>query len=122
MITQNMMIDFTRGYIDAILWSSGIDCEDWLSDEFIEEAQNDCLAFIYENDTNLSRYCEHRNTEGSPMFSAGHDFALTRNGHGAGFWDRLELPKEIRDELTESSKSFGEAWPYIDDNGMIDFD
>jgi hypothetical protein len=36
---------------------------------------------------------------------AGHDFALTRNGHGAGFWDG-DWP-EHGDMLTEASKPFG---------------
>lgn len=37
----------------------------------------------------------------------GHDFALTRNGHGAGFWDRGYGP--IGDILTERAESYGEA-------------
>lgn len=34
----------------------------------------------------------------------GHDFYLTRNGHGAGFWDR-GLPNG--DELSDKARSFG---------------
>lgn len=37
----------------------------------------------------------------------GHDFALTRNGHGAGFWDRGY--GTAGDILTERAKSYGEA-------------
>jgi len=37
---------------------------------------------------------------------AGHDLWLTRNGHGAGFWDR-DLG-EAGDKLTELSKEMGE--------------
>ena len=36
-----------------------------------------------------------------------HDFWLTRNGHGAGFWDRGL--GEIGDILTKASKTFGEC-------------
>jgi hypothetical protein len=35
---------------------------------------------------------------------AGHDFWLTRNGHGAGFWDR---GRKDGDALTKIAKSFG---------------
>ena len=35
----------------------------------------------------------------------GHDFCLTRNGHGAGFWDRGL--GHLGEYLTEASKSFG---------------
>lgn len=39
----------------------------------------------------------------------GHDFWLTRNGHGAGFWDRRELEaNELGERLTKLSKEFPE--------------
>lgn len=37
---------------------------------------------------------------------AGHDFALTRNGHGAGFWDRGLGAQG--DRLTEACRPYGE--------------
>ena len=39
----------------------------------------------------------------------GHDLWLTRNRHGAGFWDRPEIygGQENADALTESANSFG---------------
>lgn len=36
-----------------------------------------------------------------------HDFHLTRNGHGAGFWDRGL--GELGDTLTDLAKTFGTA-------------
>ena len=50
--------------------------------------------------------------------TAGLDFFLTRNGHGAGFWDR-DLPEGIGDKLTEIAHSFGESLPYPGDDGLI---
>lgn len=38
---------------------------------------------------------------------AGHDFWLTRNDHGAGFWDRGL--GQVGDDLTELAKAYGEA-------------
>ncbi len=46
----------------------------------------------------------------------GHDFWLTRNGHGAGFWDR-GLPNG--DKLTEIAKTFGSAYLYVGDDEQI---
>ena len=37
----------------------------------------------------------------------GHDFALTRNGHGTGFWDRGL--GEIGDKLTDACRPYGET-------------
>lgn len=49
--------------------------------------------------------------------AAGHDFALTRNGHGAGFWDRGY--GDVGQRLTEAAHVYGssDAWitdPYSD--------
>lgn len=49
---------------------------------------------------------------------AEHDFWLTRNGHGAGFWDG-SWEDETGRRLTEISKSFGEFYLYVGDDGMI---
>jgi hypothetical protein len=39
----------------------------------------------------------------------GHDFWLTRNGHGAGFWDRSELKAhDLGERLTKLCKEFPE--------------
>lgn len=39
---------------------------------------------------------------------AGHDFHLTRNGHGAGFWDG-DWPDGIGKYLTRQCKPYGSA-------------
>ena len=44
---------------------------------------------------------------GDRYHDAGGDFHLTRNGHGAGFWDG-GWP-EHGDELTELAKPYGTA-------------
>jgi hypothetical protein len=38
----------------------------------------------------------------------GHDFWLTRNGHGAGFWDGA-----VGDELSKASKVYGSVDLYV---------
>lgn len=66
----------------------------------------DCARFQAEND--LSEGTDKR---------AGHDFWLTRNGHGAGFWDG-DWP-ETGDTLTEACKAYGEVYLYVGDDGRI---
>jgi hypothetical protein len=50
-----------------------------------------------------------------------HDFWLTRNGHGAGFWDGDYADKvvDIGDALSKVATGFGELWPLVDENGCI---
>ena len=50
--------------------------------------------------------------------SAGHDFWLTRNGHGAGFWDG-DWREPYGIALDKLAKSFGEVSLYLGDDGRI---
>lgn len=47
----------------------------------------------------------------------GHDFYLTRNGHGAGFWDRGL--GEIGDRLTSAAHAYGTSELYAGDDGKL---
>lgn len=55
------------------------------SPEAIAEAREHCADFEEANGDNLARYYEESGRDES---SAGHDFWLSRCGHGAGFFDR----------------------------------
>lgn len=46
--------------------------------------------------------------------AVGHDFWMTRNGHGVGFWDR-GLGDE-GDALSEIAREFGEAHVWFADH------
>jgi hypothetical protein len=47
----------------------------------------------------------------------GHDFWLTRNHHGAGFWDRGL--GEAGDKLTTFAHTFGDCHLYVEDDGLL---
>ena len=46
----------------------------------------------------------------------GHNFWLTRNHHGTGFWDGDYEP--YGDELTDIAHKFGESDPYVGSDGL----
>src|ERR1700722_11654535 len=92
---------FLAGYIECALWSSydnsddnggdplddNYDEED-LAEETMARMRKDCQAFIEMNETDLLLYSTRYDGEDFPSTAAGHDFWLSRNGHGSGFWDR----------------------------------
>lgn len=41
---------------------------------------------------------------------AGHDLALTRNGHGTGYWDREMLAADVGARLSDLAHAEGERW------------
>lgn len=47
----------------------------------------------------------------------GHDFCLTRNGHGAGFWDRGY--GKVGEELTEQCRPYGTLDCMLGDDEII---
>lgn len=103
---------FTQAYIDAIYYTEGGPenpelSKAELSEHALDQIKSDCAKF-----QELADGLIHGESE-----MAGHDFWLTRNGHGAGFWDG-DWPN-TGDKLTAIAKQFGEVWAYIGDDGLI---
>ncbi len=103
---------FTTAYVKAMLWaechssegsendgcpfdSLGFDFSD-IDPKGLEEIIADCEAFQF----------NHRADIGSELKQAGHDFYLTRNRHGAGFWDG-DWPNEVGERLTNAAHCYG---------------
>lgn len=111
-----MLSLFIESYITCSLWSSLDDNGEPLDDNYSvsdisketrEQMQLDCERF----------YSQNYDLIKDDVIQAGHDFWLTRNGHGAGFWDG-DWP-EHGEYLTDACKAFGECDLYIGDDGLI---
>ena len=79
--------EFTQGYVEAIYWTEcNADCEEGMEDltmedmaaETLSDIKEDCASFQRDNAADL---------EGIDSHQSGVDFWLTRNRHGAGFWE-----------------------------------
>lgn len=118
---------FTRQYLETGLWSSTdnanddtftsggepLDANYTLEDfapEALERAVKDCKEFREQAGVDL---------DGIEDSQAAHDFWLTRNRHGAGFWDRGL--GAVGQRLTDTAHGFGEADIYIGDDGRLYF-
>ena len=122
-MTQNAIGDrFTRAYITCALWSStdesredGGDPMDQnygpenLAPETLAAMQADCDVFRERAGAMLDEHAD-------PDMGA-HDFWLTRNHHGAGFWDG-DWPTN-GDALTKLAHEFGEVNLCVGDDGSI---
>lgn len=109
-----------RQYLETALWSSVGDngdpldknySTDDIDSESVAKAQVQLKEFINKagdllNDLDLT--------------DVAHDFWLTRNRHGVGFWDG-DYSDEIGKKLTDLSHEFGEVDLYIGDDGMLHF-
>ena len=92
-----------------------------LSPEAFTRAIADCQKFQADNAKFIDdEHLIHGRSSGecSVDEKAGHDFWLTRCGHGAGFWDG-DWTDEADEALTSASKAFGEQNLYVGDDGKL---
>ena len=111
--------EMLEGYEECALWSSTDDDSEPLDDsgmllapETLDWFLADCGAFLGEID---ELGCPWRESVAASQL--GHDLWLTRNGHGAEFWDR-DLG-DIGDALTEAANRQGRCDLYVGDDGLI---
>lgn len=74
----------------------------------------DALYFLSEN---YWRLCDLV-AIGADWEQHGHDFLLTRNHHGAGFWDR-GYPESLSRPLTENAQAYGEHSVLTNDSPRV---
>ena len=106
-------------YACCALWSSTDDdgepldslySFDDLSPDTIQSFKEDCTGFAQSN-------VELLQSVDMELEQIGHDFWLTRNRHGAGFWDRNL--GATGDKLTEQAREYGEIYLYVGDDGLV---
>lgn len=123
MAVSRMRDPFLRAYIEAALWSSTDNANgqggdpldknygpDDLAPETRAEMQNDAHRF----ERLVGEAFPNKRFDAEQL---GHDFWLTRNHHGAGFWDG-DWGAE-GDALTKIAHKFGEYNLYVGDDNMI---
>lgn len=149
--------DMLTGYVDAAMWSESLgdevaayiggnampdtslsavfDLGD-IAEETLAKMRADVEDFFRANRAALLKWYA------DPSY-AGHDFWLTRNGHGTGFWSRghvgavmgaeyrkaqnIDVAEQRRrvarnaalTRLSEASKSYGETSLYVGDDDRI---
>lgn len=117
---------FTRGFLEAALWSSNDESDDYggnpLDDNFtiddidattLANLVAECARFQLEHAADIEAvYNGCHNPRSWVEAQFGHDFWLTRNGHGCGFWDG-DYPEEMGERLTAASKAYGEVYLYV---------
>lgn len=127
-MTTFNITEVTYAYLDALLWAGHYYESEQddnptpldnhygmgdIPDDLVEDAMNDCADFVnnLEEDGLTERVAEHWDAA-----QLGHDFALTRNRHGAGFWDRGH--GDIGNVLTDRAHPYGTWDLYGDPSGI----
>ena len=116
-------------YLEALLWSSMVTppgCEEptpadkWqASPEFAQRAAKEFAEFLsaLPNEFDPDEAYVGRASEASTMLA--HDFALTRNRHGAGFWDG-DWAEPWGKILTDLAHQWPETELYLSDECLVE--
>ena len=117
-LSEGVSTRVLKQYIETALWSSTDDDGGNLDDDHdyndvdksvINQAKKDLDKFFKQAGDLL---------DGEDETTVAHDFWLTRNGHGAGFWDG-DYEEEKGKALSKLAEKFGEVYLYIGDDGKI---
>jgi hypothetical protein len=116
---------FQSGYVKAMLFcltdEDGEPMDELtfsdVAPETLAEIIADCDAFYADNAADLDWYDEYIRDD----VGAGMDFFLTRNRHGAGFWDRdyTDAAQVVLRRLTVAAHAYGETYEYVGDDGKV---
>jgi len=94
-----------------------------VSPELIERLETDWALFREQAEAlgfAAEEHCArmlHPDCDGDAWNAAAHDFMLTRNGHGTGFWDNGRWQEPWGNQLAELAESFGEFYAYLSEDG-----
>ena len=103
---------FLEQYLDTAFWAADMEPQE-LDEDCHREATIDCLAFL----SRIDCYLNDENRQ-----QAAHDFYLSRNGHGSGFWDRPKVYSysigNYADKFQAIAEGFGPA-EYYTSNGEL---
>lgn len=119
-----------RQYVVTALWSetetdtgepldSNYGTED-INESDRERMRDDCMRFYLANRDDIEAVIGKTGPYGNREIDysdIGHDFWLTRQHHGAGFWDG-DYPEPQAERLTRSAKAFGDCF-LLADNGKV---
>ena len=119
-IGRSGLTDFVNSYIETALWSSSDESDERGGEPLDKNYGPSDIAPETRRAMFLdaaSFYKANLMDFGDPG-QAGHNFWLTRNRHGAGFWDG-DYPEPEATRLTKASKAYGEFDLYVGNDGQI---
>lgn len=105
-----------EGEVLPTTWEDAYEVEDAVSDAF-ERVEETMMNFLNDNTEDVQEYLITRT-----LGQLAHDYWLTRNHHGAGFWDRGL--GGLGDRLTKAAQLDGEYYLFdnitgLDDDGNV---
>lgn len=112
MTTAAYLKEAVNAYLEAALWA------DWPEEYEPRTIHNATRATRDQAEEDVKQFATMAvhariDVEDFEAEQVGHDLWLTRNGHGAGFWDREEVyGKAAALKLSDIARTMGVRYPY----------
>ncbi len=105
--------------VECLLWSSDTYAA-YPAEDLVELVTKEWEDFRERAEAMGFDAVEHRllmidPTQGDEWAAAAHDFIMTRNGHGTGFWEAGRWHAPWNQKLTALAKEYGPLDVWIDD-------
>lgn len=122
-VDSNAQEEFFQSFLVTLLWSTTGDEDENLDDKHdlddihphtLAGLRKVCDEFLASNHEDVQAVIDE--VDGYTMGTAGHDLALSCNGHGAGFFDIL---LDAADRLQKAAEELGPIDAYVGDDGFI---
>ena len=122
LVLEGISKNALKQYLGSALWSSTDDEDEPLDTNY--SIRDIDKSVLNQAKKDLNKFWKQAGDllKGEDETDIAHDFWLTRNGHGAGFWDRKYNNDEDGtkgDTLTKIAEKFGEINLYVGDDGKI---
>ena len=73
-------------------------------------------------DPEIHRTASYDPSQGTIWDHVAHDWVLTRNRHGSGFWDTGRYAPAMGKKLTDLAHTYSEINVFVDENGNLEAD
>lgn len=131
-LVDNLEVDRQPAYVDA-MFTAYVRCGLWSTTDYNDNGESlgslESLGFRPDHITDaavgtiredITSFVADNWADVRPLDAAqtAHDFLLTRDRHGTGFWDRGL--GDVGDRLTSAAHVYGDSGFYVTDGGNID--
>ena len=126
---------FTKAYVEAAMFTTNDNSDPSggepldknysprdIDPKTLMKMAEDCQRFQKENAQDLAQTRVEDGATWTADEQGGHDFWLSRNGHGAGFFDAhngIPYPDDVAERLQDDAHNWGNFDLYVGDDGKI---
>jgi len=106
-------------YLDGLDFEPTKELKERIQNEW-QDFENKAFALGF--DPEIHRTITHNPEEGTEWDHVAHDWMLTRQRTGVGFWEPGRYAPDMGKKLTDLAHTYSELYVFVDENGNLEAD